>query len=465
VEKLNRNLLLIISITLFVALIPFLVLSDFVRFQADDYCSSTLVRSEGFWKAQQSSYENWSGRYSTMFFIAIIDRLDLIGLRILPIILIIGIWVTSYLLLYSISKFLKCNITKSVIFCISLAITFFMLVTTPNLYQSLYWRSGSITYTLPIILFNLLLVMLIDSLNNKVSWWKTLTCILLSFISMGFSETNTAMQLLLLFLLLIILFKYKHSRKNAILNVNLWILALLAGIIGLIVLMFAPGNRIRMNYMPQPPEFIRLFYMSNRFALGLAYNIISSNLAIRFISLLTGITMGLVLPITLPKFTHKTKLNALGIIIVIYLLIFAACVPSAYAESAFLEERAQTYANYIITYTWIVGSTLIGAYFANKLSGNLKRILAIALLTISVLYIAREAIHFSKTLPDYYEKAILWDARADFIRDQRELGKLDLIVPSIDSIDGLFELSPDSNHWVNLCAAGYYQVDSLSGID
>jgi len=464
-EKIRRKYLFTLSITLLLALLPFFILSSFVRFQADDYCSSTLIRTQGFWRAQSSSYMQWSGRFATMFFTAIIDKLDLLGHQLLPIILILSLLISSYLIINSIINLFNYKLPISINFCISLVIVFFTLITTPNIYQSFYWRSGSITYTLPIILFNLLLVILIDSLNNRITWWNILLCSILSFITMGFSETNTAMQLVLMTISLICLLIYNQVTKEKKITLNLWYVALLSGVLGFILLLLAPGNRIRMNYMPQPPDFAQWIYLSNRYALGLLYNNFTSNLVSRFISGLIGISIGLILPVNLIKLTKNIKLYTLTSFIVVYGLLVAACAPSAFAESAYLEERAQTGANFVITFIWIIGSIFIGAYYAHKLSNKSLRMVILASLIISIIFVCWEIINFSKTLPEYYKKAVLWDARAEFIKNQKDEGLLELTVPSIDSIDGLFELSPDPNHWVNRCAAGYYQVNSISGTE
>ena len=464
-EKIRRKYLFTLSITLLLAMLPFFILSSFVRFQADDYCSSTLIRTQGFWRAQSSSYMQWSGRFATMFFTTIIDKLDLFGHQLLPIILIISLIISSYLLINSIINVFHYKLSKSIIFCISLVIVFFTLITTPNLYQSFYWRSGSITYTLPIILFNLLLVILIDSLKNRITWWNFLLCSILSFITMGFSETNTAMQLVLMMLCLICLIIYKRFTKEQKININLWYVALLSSLLGFTLLLLAPGNRVRMNYMPQPPDFIQWIYLSNRYVLGLLYNNFTSNLVSRFISGLIGITIGLIFPVNLINPSKNLKLYALTSFIVVYGLLVAACAPSAFAESAYLEERAQTGANFVITFIWIIGSILIGVYFAHKFSNKSLRIVVFVSLIVSIIFICWEVIYFSKTLPEYYKKAVLWDARAEYIKNQKDEGSVELIVPSIDSIDGLFELSQDPNHWVNRCAAGYYQVNSISGTE
>ena len=464
-EKIRRKYLFTLSITLLLAMLPFFILSSFVRFQADDYCSSTLIRKQGFWRAQSSYYMQWSGRFATMFFTAIIDKLDLFGHQLLPIILIISLLISSYLLINSIINVFHYKLSKSIIFCISLVIVFFTLITTPNLYQSFYWRSGSITYTLPIILFNLLLVILIDSLKNRITWWNILLCSILSFITMGFSETNTAMQLVLMTLCLICLIIYKRFTKEQKININLWYVALLSSLLGFTLLLLAPGNRVRMNYMPQPPDFTQWIYLSNRYALGLLYNNFTSNLVSRFISGLIGITIGLIFPVNLINPSKNLKLYALTSFIVVYGLLVAACAPSAFAESAYLEERAQTGANFVITFIWIIGSILIGVYFAHKFSNKSLKIVIFVSLIVSNIFICWEVIYFSKTLPEYYKKAVLWDARAEYIKNQKDEGSVELIVPSIDSIDGLFELSPDPNHWVNRCAAGYYQVNSISGTE
>ena len=138
-----------------------MLLGSYARLQADDYCSSTLFRSNGFIQAQVEAYNGWSNRYATMFFTGIIDRFGSWGMRILPTLLILGLAGSSYLFIKNSFKRLGLPQPRPLLLILSAAVTVLTLASLPNLYQSIYWRAGSTAYTSPIIALNLLLAWLL----------------------------------------------------------------------------------------------------------------------------------------------------------------------------------------------------------------------------------------------------------------------------------------------------------------
>ena len=59
-------------------------------------------------------------------------------------------------------------------------------------------------------------------------------------------------------------------------------------------------------------------------------------------------------------------------------------------------------------------------------------------------------------------KAQRWDKRDAHIRAEREAGVLQVQAPQMDVVQGLEDLGPDAQHWLNRCAAGDYGVQSIT---
>jgi hypothetical protein len=64
-------------------------------------------------------------------------------------------------------------------------------------------------------------------------------------------------------------------------------------------------------------------------------------------------------------------------------------------------------------------------------------------------------------IPDYMNRASAWDLRAETIRTDRLAGNINQTVAAYDSMGRIREISDDPDHWVNRCAAGYYQLESI----
>ena len=116
-------------------LAPYLALSVFARPQADDFCSSALFRSLGFWQAQANAYAGWTNRYATMFFTGIFDWFGLWGLRVLPVLLILGMAASAYLLLKQFFRRINMELPRLSQLACALALTLLTLSALPNLYQ------------------------------------------------------------------------------------------------------------------------------------------------------------------------------------------------------------------------------------------------------------------------------------------------------------------------------------------
>lgn len=454
----KRGLPIFWALLLALCLAPYLALSAFARPQADDYCSSALFRSLGFWQAQLNAYNGWTNRYATMFFTGILDWFGLWGLRVLPVLLILGLAVSAYLLLKQVFRRVGVEQPRSNLVLFALALTLLHIAALPNLYQSIYWRAGSLAYTLPVIALNLLLAALLRAHARKPVRHAPILFALAAFVAVGFSTTNAALQLTALgFLFGVLLWRKQLSPQER----PLWIAALVGSALGLVVLALQPGARLRLAQMPPMPGLGRLIYLTLRYSAALVYHSLLDYLPARLAALLIGLlcglsTRGLTVP-PLKKILAPLLLTALGA----FLLIAACCAPSALAQSAYPGHRAQTGAIYFLSAALLGAGFLVGIWLRALLPQKTLRPLQI-LLNIGALVCLFFAL---KPLPGQFAEirrhAAAWDEREVSILAQRDAGARSLLVPGVDSLVELMELSPDPANWVNGCAANYYQVDSI----
>lgn len=457
--------LLVVILVIGIALLIYT--GTFSRFQADDYCSSRLLREEGYLGAQFKSYTTWSNRYSTMLVTGVVDVFDVIGIRLLPGILIVGLFFSIHLLLKRTLLLAGRNINRIILIGLTSIITFFSIYTAPNQFQSFFWRSGNITYTLPVICLFFLLAVLIDKKSDDNHIWKKILVGIFSFFAAGFSETNAAMQTIIIGtgVLVCLWLEKKSGVKNT--RRIWWVAALVGTLAGLLVIAISPGNATRMQQMPNPPGLVEWILLSLRYGLGFIYNGIAGYIVPVVVIFLLGFSLAIQTQWQDVKITHLLRLIGV-ILILVYFVIVACCAPSAYAQSAYPEDRALTGAK--ILFTWGVVSTgyLFGIIFQSwrsKLTGfkiKIHQANGAFIILLTCVYLLIAVLNVLVEIPDYLNRAAVWDARAEQIYAYGQAGEMNPTINALDSYGRIREISDNPDLWVNRCAAAYYQVDSIT---
>ncbi len=448
---------------LILALLPFAYTGWFARYQADDYCSAQLLRTEGYWAAQWSSYSGWSNRFATMLITGLIDPLDVFGLRILPALLTAGLVAAAALLLLRLRALTGTPLRNPSLLALAAGGVFFSLYTLPSRFQSLYWRSGSITYTLPVIALLLLLAILLKRSEGRPAWQRLILTGLLAFFAAGFSETNAALQtaVIVLGLAAVLWSARRGARKD--LSRAAWAAALSGTLLALAVMALAPGNAVRMSQMPTPPALLTWLTTSLRFGWDFLKNTTAATILPRLASLLFGAALAARLDWRGAS-ARRIAGWLLAVPLAVYLLAVACCAPSVYAQSAYPEDRALSGANFVLSAGLMLEGALLGALTRRWLA-NLRLVplaggLALVGLSAYALYGGWQALGGAA---EERARAAAWDARAAQIAELRAAGATRVEVNALDSIGGIAELSADPGNWVNGCAAGYYGVEEIVG--
>jgi len=153
---------------------------------------------------------------------------------------------------------------------------------------------------------------------------------------------------------------------------------------------------------------------------------------------------------------------------VVWFLIAAGFAPSAYGQG-FPVERMRFLARFLMILAFMFAGGLFGILLRNiqfKPNPALGQWLAVFLFAlVTIAYPIRRTIQmYQLYLPEYSQRAELWDLRDKFIRRHIADGEKDLVVPGYSGIYYIKELDGNPKHWVNVCAAEYYGVESIHTI-
>lgn len=121
-----------------------------------------------------------------------------------------------------------------------------------------------------------------------------------------------------------------------------------------------------------------------------------------------------------------------------------------------------------MTITFVLEGVLLGIWLSQiklKLFYTVAfEYAAMLILLVMAVYPFRAVLQVLQDIPEYRTRAQEWDRRDAHIYDLRELGQTDLIVPQFGGIYDVKELDNLPTHWVNRCAADYYEVNSISAV-
>lgn len=435
----------------------------YTRYWADDYCFSQVLQDYSYWQAQVVFYQTTSSRFSVIPLIGITEFFGPGAIRWLPALNLAFLWGGFFSLLAALARWVRVQKPRLVAVLAATGLLFFLVLLAPNRLQVFYWRSGLFTYSFPLglLAFNLAFVLRRWGQDGSPSWALAATGVL-AFLAGGASETFGAMQtgLLGLAFLLALAALRGDARRHALALTGA---ALAGSVIALAVIFVSPSNQLRQVHFPPPPDLLTLVRMSLWHAFDFAVSSLRSQPLPNLVLLALGGAVGLLLPSSYDK---RWRVWALVLIpLVGYILLVAVVSPSAYAQSASPEARALIVARFV-TVLAVFFWGLFAAWVIRDLSGNASRRQAFTwlgiLLLIGLSLYPLRAVRLD--LPAVQEArawAEAWDTRDASIRAAVLSGVRSVETVELDSRSGLMEIGPDPGNWVNTCAAGYYDLDSI----
>jgi hypothetical protein len=476
----KKNFFSIVVLLLMTGMLAFLAaiayLGTFTRYMADDYCESYITKAYSPLGAVINRYEDgqWraANRYSNLLFVGVIEALlGKQNLQIMPVVLMF-LWVIG--LVYLVRQVrqvagIQWHIYMDIFLGVALA--FFSILEAPNRFQTFYWRSSMATHFVPLVFLNFLLAFLFSrTQSNKEaspSVWAVIGLFFASFMIGGFSEPPVTVIVVGSGLgLVYIWFFVTNEKRRTLLSLTASVFA--GAVSALIVMAVSPAA---LNLSRDTPSFVEWLYRTAQYTYLFLID--------AFKSLPLPILLSVVLPAALTFVIYREKerpniINArvsrniaLALPFILILLIAAGFSTSAYGQS-YPVARARFFAHYLITITLMFEGVLLGMWLSQVKGKFVSTVrfeyIAMLILLILAVYPFRASLQVIQEVPDYRERAEEWDARELQITTLIAQGETDLVVFQLDGVDGVKELDTFASHWVNLCAAKFYEVNSISAI-
>jgi hypothetical protein len=474
----EKQLLSILLILALFGLAAIIFQSTFTRLWADDFCVASTAKSMSFSEYFKHWYLGWTGRYSSIIFQGLSALLGVKFVALLPTFIIV-IWCLSLVWsIFPIVRFLDHPAPFLAAFTYSGIFLLFLFNSIPNLFESVFWNIGAISYSLPLVGFTIIVGILMRvCLHILTGWGWVFPVILLTIIVGGLSEVFIAMLITIytLAILSILLIRNPKARKT------IWfymITGLFSAILALMIVWIAPGNALRQasTSQGQPTTLILLPKVILRSTLIIFYEFLIYSrwwiLSIVFTPFLLSFLTFHNQRITVFQSNSIKELYDQkwfkGILLVglfVIIISIAAATPSSYIQGEYPTRRAMILPFYFIIIGIMVIMSLLGSAVRNFPSINILMekkpkinylvfILVIIMIAAGVATVIGQTIN---SLPDNISYAQLWDQRDQELIILAEDGVQDIYIYSLKG-----EPSDNPEYWVNRCMAEYYGVQTIS---
>jgi hypothetical protein len=466
-----------VAAVLIVTLAQYAYVGRFARYLADDYANKISVSVRGYWAQQVAEYLQHGGRFSAGGAIDAVALLSEFFVQLLPGLLLV-VWTVAIM---AAVRSLVPSISRLASVTVAMGLVFITLHITPNPFLSLYWMTGSLTYTVPLVLGTALVAMIAS--RRAPSWTTILAAGLLAFVAGGFNETYAGVQLIAIgsALLGALFAVWPVSRRSRTLLMS----SCLGTLGALVVLVLSPGNALRFRettalLLTPRPSLAQLPAVTINFAM----QFVKSTFVANWGSLLT---VGALLALIGARTDTSIRLNwSRGLLIVFYVAAVAmiamvvSFAPTAYVESLMQPSYGEITPVFIGICAVAVAGWSLGKYVRTLLVNHIDegrssqkwkpRIVAIATVLTSCLVAAipaKSSITIWGERGAFHAYAATKDAQAALARSAGQAGRPTVTVPPLPANLGLFshlnnyELSPDPSWWINGDEALYYGVGSI----
>jgi hypothetical protein len=446
-------------------LLLFTYLSYFNRHWADDWCYNADFRSRGFIEtvkgyAYDTTYT--PSRYSVTIFAGLLQVFDVAGTQwMTP--LTIWLWVVGLTwLFWNVVRLAGFQPATALMTFFSALIVYFSIYLTPHLYQSLYWRTGHLTYTTPLVLTTWIFVLITrQGLSKKPSKWETALAGLLALLAGGCSE---AAATVLVSSLAIYIGLATIYRQQVWAQKTFWIavVSLFFGVVAMCLLIFSPTTQIRKGRYGDPTPLVELPHLI--FNYTYAFFVLSVKDYHHILIALISALVGFVYPVTGEQSFRFNRYILLDVMIVIItiLLVAASLTPSIYVEKGLPAARTMIIPRFIAAFGFALGGWVAGSALGDVAKSSTLQMGALALLLISFAFPVYTIITATNSVEIYSQRTRAWDIREAMIDDALLAGSTRVTVEAIDGfpVGGIRDFDPPgkTGYWITRCAGDYYGI-------
>jgi hypothetical protein len=453
-----------------IALVAYGYSALFVRYVADDYCMGASLGDFGWAGAQPHWYEAWSGRFAaTGLETSAQQLLGPSSSNLLPILLIVGLFLATWLALREVTQ-----IEWRLALVLASVGSYAMLRAAPNIFESIFWLTGGIAYGPLTVLMALAAVAVARAARRgRPSLWLSVAAIL-GFISAGFSETASALQVTGLALL--VAFTLLPAGWSRLRSLRLGLLFAFAGsLAGAAVVIAAPGNAVRQAALPPHPSVFHALRQAVQLSAEFTAGLVQHN---PDIVVLVVVTSALVAYRTHRSPGRTLNRQALWSLLLgtalASALMFMCFFPALWFMSAPPPDRTLIFGSVILVgwlgaAGWWIGTTLAGRRLApgrwpGRVPARAMMLGAFLLLACVPLATAASIYRHQDSLAQQARSADLLDQEITAAR----VGHRNVVVgwspgPNVMPlvIGPSSYPTTDPNNWINGCMANYYQINSL----
>lgn len=449
----------------------FVYLGLYNRYWADDWCYNADLRNKGFIEsvagyAYDVTYT--PSRYSVTIFAGLLEAFGVAGVQLMTPLTII-FWVAGLIyLFYNIAAMAGYKISKSSVVLISSLIVYFSIYFSPHIYQSLYWRTGMLTYTSPLVFLTWIFALITaQSLREKPSAWITALAGLLAFLGGGFSEASTTVMVSILGLYVVVsaIAAYRYKQAWAVKSFVTASIALFFALVAMAMLVFAPTTQVRKERYGQPASIPQLasllFYYTYAFFVATIKGY--QHILVFLLSSLLGIIWHASSERTIKPM--NTFLIAGVTFALAILLVAASLLPSAYVEKGLPAPRTMIIPGFIAVMGYVLSGWFIGITIRELFKVKWLESAALILLLVAYVFPMYSLWVTAQKIPVYSNRTEAWDIRNNTILAAIHNGDDRVEVLGIDGlpVGGIRDFDPKGKKgfWITKCAMDYYGVRLL----
>ena len=463
----SKKFALILGLVLFLAGVGlFAYLGYYNRTWADDWCYNADFRNLGFLETVRGYVYNVTytpSRYSVTIFAGLLQAFKTLGLQLMtPLTIIFWVAGLAYLF-YNFAYLAGHRLSKWLAILASATIVYFSIYLSPQIYQSLYWRTGMLTYTTPLVFLPWIFVFITEqSKREKPSSIWTAFIFVLALLGGGFSEASCTVLVSTLGLYTLIAgIGYRQKRPWAVKTFIPALVALVGAVLAMALLVFAPTTQIRKERYGAPAGLVELIVLLYQFTY--AFFVLSikdfQNILLILMSVFSGF---LFFPSIKADKPLKILLLAALVGLLAVFLVAASLAPSAYVERGLPADRTIIIPRFIAVFGFVVAGWLSGLALREMYTAKWLEALAVVLLLASYAFSLYSLKVTAEKIPVYAQRAQAWDAREATIQTAIADGDERVDVFAIDGlpVGGIRDFDPSgkTGFWITRCAMDYYDI-------
>jgi hypothetical protein len=463
-----KKIALIVGLVIFLAgLGLFAYLGLYNRYWADDWCYNADFKNLGFLETVRGYAYNVTytpSRYSVTVFAGLLQAFGTLGVQWMTPLTVL-FWVAGLAwLFYNSAQMAGYQLSKWLAIFGAALIVYFSIYLSPHLYQSLYWRTGMLTYTTPLAFLPWIFVFITEqSKREKSSPPLTTLLFILALLGGGFSEASCTVLVSVLGLYTLIAgIGYRQKRPWAVKTFVPALAALAGAVMAMALLVFAPTAQVRSERYGEPAGLAELVVLLYQFTY--AFFVLSIKDYQNILLILIAVFSGFLFfpPIKKGQPSKILFLAALVALLAVF-LVAASLAPSAYVERGLPADRTIIIPRFLAVSGFVLAGWLGGLALREIFTAKWLELLVVALLLASYAFPWYTLTLTAGKIPVYASRARDWDTRQAVIQAAITDGQERAEVLAIDGlpVGGIRDFDPQGKggFWITRCAMDYYDIN------